>query len=187
MRFLVGFDSDLSSKPTVVCSAQPILNLYQPTSPLNLFSIHSHVASIKCCSSLVSAYFFSIPCWRKKKVLTAALFFSFSSSNNNESWKSGLRPPPKDVRPQTEDVTATKGLEFEDMFLRRELLMGIFETGFENPSKRKLFPSLSPNVTSLLGQRTARAKRPLLLFPHYNKSIFLSPRSKPYFLSRHES
>ncbi|KAK0484652.1 eukaryotic translation initiation factor 4A-like protein [Armillaria novae-zelandiae] len=57
-----------------------------------------------------------------------------SSSNNNESWKSGLRPPPKDVRPQTEDVTATKGLEFEDMFLRRELLMGIFETGFEKPS-----------------------------------------------------
>ncbi|KAK0205434.1 eukaryotic translation initiation factor 4A-like protein [Desarmillaria ectypa] len=57
-----------------------------------------------------------------------------SSSNNNESWKSGLRPPPKDIRPQTEDVTATKGLEFEDMFLRRELLMGIFETGFERPS-----------------------------------------------------
>jgi superfamily II DNA/RNA helicase len=28
----------------------------------------------------------------------------------------------------------TKGLEFEDMFLRRELLMGIFEAGFEKPS-----------------------------------------------------
>lgn len=45
-----------------------------------------------------------------------------------------MRPPPKDLRPQTEDVTATKGLEFEDMFLRRELLMGIFEAGFEKPS-----------------------------------------------------
>ncbi|KAK0477269.1 hypothetical protein IW261DRAFT_1634107 [Armillaria novae-zelandiae] len=56
------------------------------------------------------------------------------SSNNNESWKSGLCPPPKDIRPQTEDVTATKGLEFEDMFLHRELLMGIFETSFEKPS-----------------------------------------------------
>ena len=31
-------------------------------------------------------------------------------------------------------MTATKGLEFEDMFLRRELLMGIFEAGFEKPS-----------------------------------------------------
>lgn len=38
------------------------------------------------------------------------------------------------MRPQTEDVTATKGTEFEDMYLRRELLMGIFEAGFEKPS-----------------------------------------------------
>ncbi|KAJ7276094.1 P-loop containing nucleoside triphosphate hydrolase protein [Mycena haematopus] len=52
----------------------------------------------------------------------------------SESWKAGLRPPPKDARPQTTDVTATKGMEFEDMFLRRELLMGIFEAGFEKPS-----------------------------------------------------
>lgn len=50
------------------------------------------------------------------------------------SWKAGLKAPPKDSRPQTEDVTATQGLEFEDMFLRRELLMGIFEAGFERPS-----------------------------------------------------
>ncbi|KIJ15927.1 hypothetical protein PAXINDRAFT_168904 [Paxillus involutus ATCC 200175] len=56
------------------------------------------------------------------------------ANHNDSSWKSSLRPPPKDVRPQTEDVTATKGTEFEDMFLRRELLMGIFEAGFEKPS-----------------------------------------------------
>jgi ATP-dependent RNA helicase DDX6/DHH1 len=31
-------------------------------------------------------------------------------------------------------VTATKGIEWEDMPLRRELLMGIFEAGFERPS-----------------------------------------------------
>ncbi|PKI84057.1 RNA helicase [Malassezia vespertilionis] len=42
--------------------------------------------------------------------------------------------PPKDLRPQTEDVTATKGNDFEDYFLKRELLMGIFEAGFERPS-----------------------------------------------------
>lgn len=34
----------------------------------------------------------------------------------------------------TEDVTTTKGNEFEDYFLKRELLMGIYEKGFENPS-----------------------------------------------------
>ncbi|EGO29629.1 hypothetical protein SERLADRAFT_354128 [Serpula lacrymans var. lacrymans S7.9] len=59
---------------------------------------------------------------------------SAATNHNDSSWKSGLRPPPKDFRPQTEDVTATKGLEFEDMYLRRELLMGIFEAGFEKPS-----------------------------------------------------
>lgn len=57
-----------------------------------------------------------------------------STPSQNDSWKTGLRSPPKDLRPQTEDVTATKGLEFEEMFLRRELLMGIFEAGFEKPS-----------------------------------------------------
>lgn len=33
-----------------------------------------------------------------------------------------------------QDVTATKGNDFEDYFLKRELLMGIFEKGFEHPS-----------------------------------------------------
>mmetsp|Transcript_10961 Transcript_10961/g.29713 ORF Transcript_10961/g.29713 Transcript_10961/m.29713 type:complete len:510 (-) Transcript_10961:2938-4467(-) len=42
--------------------------------------------------------------------------------------------PPKDPRPKTEDVTATRGNDFEDYFLKRELLMGIFEAGFERPS-----------------------------------------------------
>ncbi|PPQ86614.1 hypothetical protein CVT25_006798 [Psilocybe cyanescens] len=65
---------------------------------------------------------------------TAATSSSSTPANNDSSWKTGLRPPPKDIRPQTEDVTATKGTEFEDMFLNRELLMGIFEAGFEKPS-----------------------------------------------------
>ncbi|KAG2008156.1 ATP-dependent rRNA helicase RRP3 [Coprinopsis cinerea AmutBmut pab1-1] len=59
---------------------------------------------------------------------------SSSTSSTSDNWKTGLKPPPKDLRPQTEDVTATKGLEFEDMRLGRELLMGIFEAGFEKPS-----------------------------------------------------
>ena len=33
-----------------------------------------------------------------------------------------------------QDVTATKGLDFEDFYLKRELLMGIFEAGFDKPS-----------------------------------------------------
>lgn len=38
------------------------------------------------------------------------------------------------MRPQTEDVLNTQGHEFEDYYLKRELLMGIFEAGYERPS-----------------------------------------------------
>lgn len=49
-------------------------------------------------------------------------------------WKSKLNLPVKDKRVKTTDVTATKGHEFEDYCLKRELLMGIFEKGWEAPS-----------------------------------------------------
>ena len=42
--------------------------------------------------------------------------------------------PARDLRPKTKDVTDTKGNDFEDFMLKRELLMGIFEKGFEKPS-----------------------------------------------------
>ena len=51
-----------------------------------------------------------------------------------DNWKDQIKAPARDERYQTEDVTATKGNEFEDYFLKRELLMGIFEKGFERPS-----------------------------------------------------
>lgn len=44
---------------------------------------------------------------------------------SDEDWKR---------RAKTSDVTATKGNEFDDFYLKRELLMGIFEKGFEKPS-----------------------------------------------------
>ncbi|KAF8317700.1 DEAD-domain-containing protein, partial [Clavulina sp. PMI_390] len=59
---------------------------------------------------------------------------SSSPSQQSSNWKAGLQAPVKDERPQTEDVTNTRGLEWENMYLRRELLMGIFEAGFESPS-----------------------------------------------------
>ncbi|KAK9473180.1 ATP-dependent RNA helicase dhh1 [Dipodascopsis tothii] len=57
-----------------------------------------------------------------------------TSLNGSEDWKTQLNRPQKDLRPQTEDVTGTKGNDFEDYYLKRELLMGIFEAGFEKPS-----------------------------------------------------
>ncbi|KAG9138994.1 hypothetical protein Leryth_026196 [Lithospermum erythrorhizon] len=54
--------------------------------------------------------------------------------SSSQDWKAQLKIPPPDTRFRTEDVTATKGNEFEDYFLKRELLMGIYEKGFERPS-----------------------------------------------------
>ncbi|PUZ48179.1 hypothetical protein GQ55_7G225100 [Panicum hallii var. hallii] len=54
--------------------------------------------------------------------------------SSSQDWKAQLKLPPPDTRYRTEDVTATKGNEFEDYFLKRELLMGIYEKGFEKPS-----------------------------------------------------
>ncbi|CAF1239605.1 unnamed protein product [Rotaria sp. Silwood1] len=50
------------------------------------------------------------------------------------NWKEKLKLPPKDNRPKTSDVTNTKGHSFEDYCLKRELLMGIYEKGWEKPS-----------------------------------------------------
>ncbi|KAK4769791.1 hypothetical protein SAY87_030323 [Trapa incisa] len=54
--------------------------------------------------------------------------------SSSQAWKAGLDIPPPDTRYRTEDVTLTKGNDFEDYFLKRELLMGIYEKGFERPS-----------------------------------------------------
>jgi len=56
------------------------------------------------------------------------------NNHNNAGWKSNLKIPAKDLRKKTADVTDTKGNEFEDYCLKRELLMGIFEKGWEKPS-----------------------------------------------------
>lgn len=56
------------------------------------------------------------------------------SSQTGADWKAQLPKPPTDTRYRTEDVTATKGNEWGDFCLKRPLLMGIFEQGYENPS-----------------------------------------------------
>lgn len=57
-----------------------------------------------------------------------------SESENDNDWKSRLNLPERDRRIKTSDVTTTKGNEFEDFCLSRELLMGVFEQGWERPS-----------------------------------------------------
>lgn len=59
---------------------------------------------------------------------------SLKSKEMDGGWKAQLTVPERDRRIRTSDVTATKGNEFEDFCLSRELLMGIFEKGWEKPS-----------------------------------------------------
>ncbi|KAI1817695.1 ATP-dependent RNA helicase dhh1 [Poronia punctata] len=68
-------------------------------------------------------------------VITAKLQAStLNESTDSKEWKTQLNLPTRDGRQQTEDVTNTKGLEWEDFNLKRPLLMGIFEAGYEKPS-----------------------------------------------------
>ncbi|CAJ2509639.1 Uu.00g146650.m01.CDS01 [Anthostomella pinea] len=59
---------------------------------------------------------------------------TLNETPENGDWKKSLNIPTRDGRHQTEDVTNTKGLEWEDFGLKRDLLMGIFEAGYEKPS-----------------------------------------------------
>ncbi|KAI6217036.1 RNA helicase [Aphelenchoides fujianensis] len=55
-------------------------------------------------------------------------------TSNDEDWKSQLKLPTRDLRFKTADVTNTKGMNFEQFDLSRNLLKGIFEKGWETPS-----------------------------------------------------
>jgi len=57
-----------------------------------------------------------------------------AAGGEDQAWKQKLNIPAKDNRIKTSDVTNTKGVSFEDMCLKRELLMGIYEKGWEVPS-----------------------------------------------------
>ena len=59
-------------------------------------------------------------------VNTNTIHANTKSLVDDPNWKSKLKLPPKDNRPKTSDVTATKGHNFEDYCLKRELLMGSF-------------------------------------------------------------
>jgi len=52
----------------------------------------------------------------------------------DDNWKDKIKRPERDLRPKTEDVTDTKGNDFEEFGLKRTLLMGIYEANYEKPS-----------------------------------------------------
>lgn len=57
-----------------------------------------------------------------------------SAVNGQSDVYLGIKRPTPDLRKKTSDVTNTKNDNFESFLLKRELLMGIFEQGWEKPS-----------------------------------------------------
>ena len=87
-------------------------------------------------------------------------------------YRDGLNAPKKDTRYKTEDVTDTKGREFEDFFLKRELLMGIFEKGFEKPSpiQEEAIPVMLQNRNVLARAKNGTGKTAAYIIPCLEKT-----------------
>ena len=87
------------------------------------------------------------------------------------TFRDGLIQPKKDNRYKTEDVTQTKGREFEDFFLKRELLMGIFEKGFEKPSpvQEEAIPIILQNRNVLARAKNGTGKTAAYIIPCLEK------------------
>ena len=100
-----------------------------------------------------------------------------NSSNNKVisgtgTFRDGLVEPKKDTRYKTEDVTDTKGRDFEDFYLKRELLMGIFEKGFEKPSpiQEEAIPIIMQNRNVLARAKNGTGKTAAYIIPCLEKT-----------------
>ncbi|EWM20640.1 RNA helicase,ATP-dependent, DEAD-box type [Nannochloropsis gaditana] len=89
-----------------------------------------------------------------------------------ENWKKELVKPKADTRVQTEDVTMTKGQDFSDYFLKRELLMGIYEKGFEKPSpvQEEAIPILLSGRNVLARAKNGTGKTAAFIIPCLEKT-----------------
>lgn len=88
------------------------------------------------------------------------------------TYRDGLVAPSRDDRYKTEDVTQTKGRDFEDFFLKRELLMGIFEKGFEKPSpiQEEAIPIILQNRNVLARAKNGTGKTAAFIIPCLEKT-----------------
>ena len=104
--------------------------------------------------------------------MTALSSSHASPSPDEESCRKNLNLPAKDNRYQTEDVTLTRGQEFEDYFLKRELLMGIFEKGFERPSpvQERAIPIILQNRNVLARAKNGTGKTAAFIIPCLEKT-----------------
>ncbi|KAF3912808.1 hypothetical protein AA313_de0201266 [Arthrobotrys entomopaga] len=107
-----------------------------------------------------------------------------STTLNDLDWRSQLKTPVKDNRPQTEDVTATKGLDFEELYIKRELLMGIFEAGFEKPSpiQEETIPVALTGRDILARAKNGTGKTAAFVIPALERINAKSPKTQALIL-----
>lgn len=124
---------------------------------------------------LVSNHFLLCPSFEKNKMASTQ---NPTNGNGKQvvsgtgTFRDGLVAPEKDTRYKTEDVTDTKGREFEDFFLKRELLMGIFEKGFEKPSpiQEEAIPVILQNRNVLARAKNGTGKTAAYIIPCLEKT-----------------
>lgn len=92
-----------------------------------------------------------------------------------------LVKPKADSRIKTADVTKTKGNTFEDYFLKRELLRGIFEKGYEKPSpiQEDAIPMALAGRNILARAKNGTGKTASFVIPCLERC----DRAKPYIQS----
>lgn len=82
-------------------------------------------------------------------------------------------------------MTATKGHEFEDYCLKKELLMGIFEKGFEKPSpiQEEAIPIILSGRDVLARAKNGTGKTGSFIIPSLEKV----DTTKNYIQSKHNN
>ena len=84
----------------------------------------------------------------------------------------------------SQDVTATKGLDFDDFYIKRELMMGIFEAGFEKPSpiQEEAIPVALTGRDILARAKNGTGKTAAYVIPTLERTNPKSPQTQALIL-----
>lgn len=89
------------------------------------------------------------------------------SQENNNEWKNQINIPNKDVRFQTEDINGFERQEFDQFPLNRELLMSIYEAGFEkaSPIQQQSIPAIIEHYHCIARSKNGTGKTAAFVIP----------------------
>ena len=90
-----------------------------------------------------------------------------SNTNDNNDWKNSISIPAKDIRVQTDDINTKDGKEFDQFPLNRELLMSIYEAGFEraSPIQQQSIPAIIENFHCIARSKNGTGKTAAFVIP----------------------